>query len=470
MKKLLAIALMFITGLVYPQYYQEWSEPLPLTDSVSFNSHPAIAVTPDFGLSQLYLFYEKQFTMDSPKQIWVKKISEPMGVETVVFANDTFIYRNPMVIGSNFLIFESNVHGNFDILGIKFDEFGNFDEPFQLTNTPADEKSFFGRAKYGTPYCCWEYNGKILASDLIYTSDTLQFSEIDTIDTGNCHDPVRTDNYIAWRKIEDNESHVYSSSKGWPLFQWSDPDTVFTKGNNINLSIADANADEGWIICWENADSIIFMNIDYNPELISPDFNGIDSYHQPSAFNMYIIVDYFPELYSFNGNSGNQSDIYIVDIMYSLDPINVSNDLENNSNPKLFCGRHFPYSFEVLNIWQTHENGYEVLYKSDANYLWGATAETNSNNNQLSLSVSPCPFYRDLKVNFYLPENFQFALDIYNMQGNLIKRMLSTSASRGFQSLHWVPLNDGINLSEGVYFVKLTQGKSSIVQKVVYSR
>jgi hypothetical protein len=204
--------------------------------------------------------------------------------------------------------------------------------------------------------------------------------------------------------------------------------------------------------------------------MISPHFDGIEKFHQPTAFNMMLITDYFPELYSFYGGTNNQMDIYIVDGMFSLEPLNISNDEEINSNPVLYNGRNYPYYFEVLDIWQTQINGYEVLYKSDAYYLTGSTSENTFNKNQLSLSGSPSPFNYEILLEFYLPENKSAILDFFTISGKLIKQIKLTTGDSGSQSFRWNPKSEEISLSGGVYFIKLSQGKNSTVQKVVYSK
>jgi len=471
MKKLIPIFLLLFSSFVHAQYYQGWSEPVRLTDSTSFNTNPVIAVTGQYWDGDLFMFYEKQFPLESSKQIWMLEISNPSGQEEVILANDTIVYRNPKILGNNFLIYECNQNGNFDIFGMKFDEFGNFEESFQLTNSPEDEKSFYTPDYYTNLFGSWEYEDKIMVADYIEISDTLQLTAIDTLDTGDCHDPVCTSDYVAWRKVENNESHLYCSIKEWSLNQWSDPDTVFITGDNINLRLSNATFTEGSTLCWENSDSISFLDNIYYPEPVwHPQYNGIENYHQPTAFNIDLITDYFLGVYSFIGGFNDITDIYIVDEMFSIDPINLTNDEEINCNPILYSGRIYNYYYEVLNIWQTQVNGFEVLYKSDAYYLMGATAENKSNRNQLSLSVSPCPFYDKVNIEFYLPEYKSYTLEFFSISGELIKHINSTTHVSGVKSLKWNPQNEGISLTDGVYFIKLSQGENSKVQKVVFSK
>ncbi len=463
MKKIILVILLLWANVVLAQ---SWSDPVRLTDTTSFNTNPVVAVEGEGYDGKLIMFYEKQFSFDSPKQIWMRKISEPMENETVVLADDMAEFINPILLSNNFLIFESNANGNFDIHGIKFDESGNFNEPFQLTNTPGDEKSLFTSDWSG----CWEYEGKIIVSEFAISGDTLQFAEPDTLATGDCHNPVCIANYAAWLKIENSESHIYSSSKEYPSYQWSDPDTVFAEGNNINLRISNSVWGAGQTLCWENADSILFLgNINYPDPVFSPHFTGIEHYNQPASFNLDFITDLYLILYSFRGGPGELTDIYIVDEIISSEPINITNDPEYNSNPILFLGRMFPYSYEVLNIWQTHINGFNALYKSDTQYLWGSVSEKKSKN-QLSLQVSPNPFSDEIKIEFNLSEIQPYTLEIFNISGEKIKQMSISSGLTGKQSVIWNPNKEEIFLSDGIYFVKLVQGDKSAVMKIIHSK
>jgi hypothetical protein len=424
MKKLsvVLLAMMLLGNLVQAQYIQGWSEPVSLTDSMSFNTNPVIVVTEDFYYGDLLLFYEKQFSLESPKQIWMQNMTGPNnGQEMALLANDTITYRNPKILDNSFLIYESNLNGNFDIYGIEFDESGISGETFQLTNTSGDEKSLFILTNsYYSGLTCWEYEGKILVSEILSNSGTLQFAEIDTLDSGDCHDPVCTYRYVAWCKIQNNESHIYCSSKEWPSLQWSEPDTIFATGDNINLRMANAMF-ETRTLCWENADSILFLEfLNYWEPFISPHFDGIEQYHQPTAYNLDIITDFFPELYSFVGGVDNQTDIYIVDGMFSDDPLKLTNGFQINSNPILYSGRHYSNSIEVLNIWQTQINGYEVLFKSDAIYFLGAIPE-NTNSSFFKITVTPNPASESVNFEFENVQNFQnVQLRCYNVFGSLL--------------------------------------------------
>jgi len=428
MKKLsvVLLAMMLFGNLVQAQYIQGWSEPLRLTDTISFNTNPVIALSEEYYSGDLLLIYEKQISLESPKQIWMRNFTGPNnGQEIALLANETISYRNPKILYNNFLIYESNLNGNFDIYGVEFDESGIIGESFQLTNTSGDEKSLYISSDgYESGLTCWEYEGKIIVSEIISNSGMLQMTAIDTLDAGDCHDPVCKYGYVAWRKVENNESHLFFSSKWWPAIQWSEPDTVFVVGNNINLRIANSNF-ESYTLCWENADSILFLSNFYYPEpIVSPHFDGIEQFHQPTAYDLGFVTDYYPELYSFVGKVDDQTDIYIFDGVNSANPFNITNDTRINSNPILYSGRS-NYGFEtnameVIEVWQTQINGYEVLFKSDAIYFLGAIPE-NSNSSFCKITITPNPAKEIVNFEFGNIQSLQQAqLRCYDVFGNLL--------------------------------------------------
>lgn len=466
MKTIITVHILLISLSVFSQSV-DWSDPVRLTDTVSFNSNPVIAVTPQNFEDNLLMFYEKQFTPESPKQIWMRKISEPMGEETQMLADNTIVYRNPMVFGFSWLIFESNPNGNFDLFALEFDESGNPGDTIQLTNTPINESSFFIADRFAYT-ACWESGDRIIIAEIF--GEEPEIFNTDTLDSGDCHDPVCTFFYAAWSRVENNESHLYYSELNLS-WQWSEPEILMATGNNTNLKIADDNGGEPRHICWENSDTVLYCDIVYEPEIISPHFPGISFYHQPAAFNLWVIIDYLPELFSFAGVTENQTDIFLCDGMYGTEPLNLSIDQETNSNPVLYGGRNDTYQTEVIAIWQTQFNGFEALYKSDAWYqTYYSIGDNEVNNSGLSLKISPCPFYGKLTFDMYFPESGPASLEIFDISGNLIKWFEFIAVKTGSQIKSWNPQNESIFLSPGVFFVRLNQGNKAVVQKAIFSK
>jgi hypothetical protein len=83
----------------------------------------------------------------------------------------------------------------------------------------------------------------------------------------------------------------------------------------------------------------------------------------------------------------------------------------------------------------------------------------------------PNPFNPSTRMRFYLPEAQEIALDIYNVAGERVARLAEGKKEKGYHEFTW----DGRNIrgtvcSSGVYFCRLTAGKSSISRKIVITR
>lgn len=468
-KSILILSILLFTLSAKPQLMGEWSLPIALTDTLSNNANPVVAVYPDDD-AELYMFFEKG---EAPfRQIWWKKISEPMSEEQIfIDAWPEVDYRNPQIFQNSFLLFESNVFGNYNLFGVKFDENGLAGGIFQLTNTEYDESSFFIINGYYSNTCCWDSEDNVFIAELQQSQDTLTLEDIVLIDSGDCFDPVCQNNYIAWRKVENNESHIYYSQKNWSTSQWSEPEAIVDTGNNINHSlsiVAISEIDEGYNLCWQTNNKIYFSNLN-GSYLYSPNIPGVENYYEPSAYNYMFLTDNFPGFYSFVGETDSARDIYIMDDYGSSNVLKITNDLQLNKNPRLYTGRNvYGYSqYEIVNIWQTEINGYDVLYSSYAvyNVVIGGIDE----NEQSRLNVYPNPFTETLNIEFFPKGSEMINLEIYTLNGERVFSREIQGQTNTLQSISWNPKSDWKSLSQGVYFVKLTQGESITVKKVIYS-
>ena len=468
MKKLtFLISILVFPIILYSQVYEDWSAPVALTDTQSYNANPAIVNIPEYENGDTFMFYEKKGSPEANRQIWWRRISDDMSDEHMFLgAWPEVDYRNPQVLYNNFLLFECNVFGNYDLFGVEFNETGIIGNTFQLTNTEYDENSLYTDISWN-PTLCWESEGNILVANITQSQDTLILSDVEVIDSGDCYDPVCKYQYVAWQKLINNESHIYYSEKTYPLYQWSEPDTVYATDNNINLDISRSLFMEGWGICWENSDKIYFAESGgINPYISTPELPGIEKSFEPTAFNLVFIVDYLPELYSFAGEINNARDIYIVDQMFSSDPINITEDQYINKNPELFGGRVFSYFYEVIDIWQTEINGYDVLFKSQATYLIGDVKEQNSDNS-FNMKFFPNPFHEKTMLSFYSSTNEAVEINIYDSFGKKHYETKINNVQHGLNEFTWNPDKD---LATGLYYVEIRQGAKSEVTKAIQTK
>jgi len=80
----------------------------------------------------------------------------------------------------------------------------------------------------------------------------------------------------------------------------------------------------------------------------------------------------------------------------------------------------------------------------------------------------PNPFYLSTSIRYYIPESSHVELSIYNILGQKVKTLISTHKDAGEYALTWNGLDEnGTQLSNGIYFYKLTAGASSVVKKML---
>jgi len=475
MKKITIIILFLLFPVFLNAQFDEWTDPVALTDSVSFNTNPNIIITDDYSSGGVFVFYEKKWNEDSPKEIYMRNITS-MADEQLAVGDGIFEFRNPQLYKTEysncryFLIYESDLSGNFDLYGIEFFEDATFSVPFRLTETEYDENSCYINIDYYYNNIVWETNEQIRVSTFSLVSDTLQFNEIITIDTNACFDPVCCYEFIAWRKIENDSSHIYSSSYEYLSGEWSEPDTVYTSGHNINLSMSSGM---NWayisVICWENSNNIICYDL-WEHDTLFPEYPGITEYNYPSMFNYDLVITnyFYPFILTYSSGLSDESEIYAYTEFNGNE--NISNNNYADINPSLFCGKFFMYYFDVLNIWQSHRNEHIILYMSKISILYGDISENNLNEKHNLLSVIPNPFFDRLKITCKLLNNNRAIVKIYNLHGQEIKHFNIYDNKKGRHTLHWEPGNgNSPDIAKGIYTVLFQQGNIKQAQKVIYS-
>lgn len=439
-----------------------WTPPVALTDSTSDNSNPVVVVLQD----ELYMIYNKY---DEPyREVWWRKISEPMTEEQMLVGGWPEIdYRNPQIV-YNFLVCEINLQGQYDLFGFRIDTSGLLDSGFQITNTGYDENSFNVYNDYYEGLCCWVGEGSIYVAEPQVIQDTLFLTDIQIVDSGECYDPVNWWNYIAWRKIENNESHVYYSEKSWPSYQWSNPEAVIDTGNNFNLSLSIFAPVIGTEpnLWWEANNKIYKGDLDGGLSFYCPEIPGVDKYHDPTAFEIIWLTDYYDGVYSFVGETGTIGDIYIVDEEMSNYILNITDDPNIDKDPRLFIGRPtYEYStfYEIIDIWQKEINGHDVLYGSFALYN---VVIGNIDKNELSqLKIFPDPVSDQMTIQFNLNGSAMTSCDIsiLNNCGIMVDEIKTVNLLSHVNKVIW---NKG-DLPTGVYYVLVRTKNETLTEKFI---
>lgn len=477
MKKLLFLIILLSYLSINAQFYENWTEPFPITDSLSINSNPDVLADTDILGGDVVVFYEKKVTASSNSQIWMRNLNT-LEDEQVIFAAESIDFRNPKLLVYSpyyntrcFIIHESSETGNFNIYGIELFQDGSLGPSFQLTNTPEDENSSFVNSVFDGMSACWETSSNIFFSEISLSGDTLQFDEIVSIDTNFCHEPICSNDHVFYRKMVNDSSHIYYS-RLLAGGQWTQPAALYELGHNTSLkSIARMffGIDDDEYIVWENNGQTLIWTY-WSQEVTTFQFQDIDITYEPSCLIYDVITDFWmPSIFTFCSGENENREVYAVNEEFTNIAINISNNIYTDSYPKLFMGRMYGNYFNTLNIWQSEVNNSKVLYLSQKSILFGGTNE-NGSNSKLSLQVSPNPFNNHLEIEFSSREQGPAIIEIKDLKGHTIIFKEFVLITNHKELFIWNPSKENNSISKGIYLVKMKQGKSIVTKKVVYAR
>jgi len=86
----------------------------------------------------------------------------------------------------------------------------------------------------------------------------------------------------------------------------------------------------------------------------------------------------------------------------------------------------------------------------------------------VALSNYPNPFNPTTTISFSLPEDGNVKLSIYNVKGQKVKQLVSDQLSAGQHSIEWNGKDtNNKSVSSGIYFYRISAGKSSAMRKML---
>ncbi|MHB8157212.1 MAG: FlgD immunoglobulin-like domain containing protein [Desulfocucumaceae bacterium] len=94
---------------------------------------------------------------------------------------------------------------------------------------------------------------------------------------------------------------------------------------------------------------------------------------------------------------------------------------------------------------------------------------TPTNDLKEAIVSTPNPFSATAEIKFTLLKQELVELNIYDIQGRLVKTVINEQVAPGVHSFKWDGKNNkGVYSPNGVYFVKLKAGSNNAVKKLVY--
>ena len=463
----------------YSQNFWEWSDPQPLTDSVSDNSNPFFYYTSIGGGEALVMVWEKS-TDSLSTSIFMDNILDTDTAEIILempgvhFMNPKII--NPYYPGSDtsfFLLYESDINGNIDIFFKAFLSDGSFLEEVQLTTSASDESQlsvsngpeWFDQSANVRNTIAYIRNDSLFVKHLMIEVPYLYFSEEILIDTPYCDNPVVSGNGITYLKKDTLEYHIFNSYLDWSG-NWEPPIVYYDSADCRNISGKFYYEGNIWS-----------AYIDTSWRILTKDYYGISTYtleketpFDPAAMGLVIGVKgvTFDEIWVATPFPEDEVDeLYLTVWAGSSDFENFSNSGSDNRNPQFFHGESYPYNYycwyDYL-VWESYRNGHWQIWASKVIQCAGNIDEDEEKD--AFISIYPNPSSNEARIEFTLDTRSDVVAEIYNSSGLLITSLANRSFNPGTHQFRW----NGEDLTAGMYILKMTVGDRVYTSKLVKSR
>lgn len=180
----------------------------------------------------------------------------------------------------------------------------------------------------------------------------------------------------------------------------------------------------------------------------------------------------------------NITEFYVLSSYGSASPYRQSVKIFNIvDNSTIIEFNNSSYYYDTPTIWDVDNDGIlECLitrydYPNFTNYnllVYNTginTSISNEKRTQIKFSLKqnyPNPFNPNTTIEFELEKSSNVSIDIYSINGELVKSILSNDLSAGTHKINWDGSSDsGTRLSSGVYFYKLTVDNISLTKKMI---
>lgn len=128
------------------------------------------------------------------------------------------------------------------------------------------------------------------------------------------------------------------------------------------------------------------------------------------------------------------------------------------------------YQIQVTSIVDTNIFGISGLISVADSIATGIDRNRNKLPERAKLNQNyPNPFNSRTIISYDLPEHSHVRVNIYNVNGRLVRTLTNAAQSAGRNDLHWDGMDDsGDQISTGIYFARLQTGDYSKTIKMVY--
>jgi len=93
----------------------------------------------------------------------------------------------------------------------------------------------------------------------------------------------------------------------------------------------------------------------------------------------------------------------------------------------------------------------------------GIKETNNFFKNVSEVTIAPNPFSNSTQIQYSLQKEAQMKIDVYSIEGRLVKTVFSGIQNSGSQSVAL----DAAGMANGKYILRLTEGKNSVYERVI---
>lgn len=455
------------------QIWGEWTDHVPLTDSVADNCNPYLHLTYFNDQVSLFLFWDRSADSVST-EIWMDNILDNDPAQ-VILADSGVHYTRPRILDARYypytdtlfyVFYESSQNGNKDLFYMAFRSDWSFSPAETLSDMPGnDEQLSMGREEFydGSAYflntLSWINNGKLYAC-FYQMDEDYYFSDYQVIDSNVCRAPVVDgSNSILYEKTDSSKSYICTVN--YTNDGWNEPEIYYDSTDSKNPTRTDywGNA------CWS-------LKIDSVWKVIVEDWGNDHIYNlekeipfDPAIMGIVIGVnDWIEAWIAVEYAEDSINEIYLAGWGDNFQ--NFSNSGIPNRKPAFFRGEGINgWCWYDYILWESFRNGHWQIWSSKVMQCVGGVEEDHARKENI-FKVNPNPFTRQSTITFDLVQSNNVAITLYNIHGETIRTITQDYYRAG---IHQVRI-DASGLTPGTYIVRLASGDQVYTAKVVKSK
>lgn len=291
--------------------------------------------------------------------------------------------------------------------------------------------------------------------------------------------------------LEYYDGYIYSANYNgfinvFNLNNPEEPDLIFTTSDSIkHVMELDLTDDGEYIFASCQDEGVLMFNIDSPDNLVLIDtLEGIENTMDLLVTSdMVYVCDMAKGLYSYNIE--NIFYIYKMDSVTNIEDVTGICKVDDNTiltcewtNGVSLIDVTNPDDIEIIDDLDTPGYAFKATADDSVVYLgdrfdlmvlslYGLGAGSHEGSivpNSIILNPAyPNPFNAETTISFTLPAGQNAKLSVYNLQGELVEELADGYLQAGYHSSKF----DGLELSSGVYFVRLQCGLESRISKVI---